>query len=203
MDRGSGVVGGRRRFLAGLVALSALATLLALHGESVLAKRMVGTNSADRIVGTAKADRIQAGGGNDRANGRRGGDRVNGSKGKDRIKGAQGKDRLSAGKGADHLNAVDGKKDRAVNGGRGNDVCKIDQADLPLLKNCEEAKVKNGGEGGDLRVKSASGLACGSSLPTCPFQIVGDRADSPVGTVSGGGGVSLAAGAAVTITGDD
>jgi hypothetical protein len=37
---------------------------------------------------------------------------------------------------------------------------------LPLLKNCEQAKVKNGGEGGDLRVKSASGLACGSSLPT-------------------------------------
>jgi hypothetical protein len=119
----------------------------------------------DRIVGTKKADRINARGGSDRVKGRaggdrikgakgkdrlaggRGGDRLKGSRGKDRIKGAKGKDRLSAGKGADRLKAVDDRKDRAVNGGPGNDVCTIDQADLPLLKNCEQAKVKDGGPG--------------------------------------------------------
>jgi Ca2+-binding RTX toxin-like protein len=200
----SGVAGGRTRFLAGLVAISALAALFALAGEPVLAKRMVGTSGADRIVGTKKADRINARGGNDRVNGRQGGDRVKASRGKDRIKGAQGKDRLSAGKGADHLNAVDGKKDRAVNGGSGNDVCKIDQADLPVLKNCETARVKNGGQGGHLRVTSASGLVCDSSLPLCSFEINGDGAGSEiVGTVSGGGGVTLAPGAGVSISGDD
>ncbi len=114
----------------------------------------------------------------------------------------RGKDWLSGGKGADHLNAVDGKKDRAVDGGPGKDVCKVDQADLPLLKSCEKTKVKNGGQGAGLRVASAGGLTCGSSLPLCPFQIAGDSADSPVGLVSGGGGVSLAAGAAVLTAGD-
>jgi Ca2+-binding RTX toxin-like protein len=203
MGRIPEVIGDRRRFLSGLVAISAVATLVALYGEPVLAKRMVGTNGNDRIIGTAKPDRINARGGNDRVNGRGGGDRLNGSKGKDRIKGAKGKDRLAGGKSTDHLNAVDGKKDRAVNGGQGRDVCRIDQADLPLLKNCAQAKVKNGGGGDGLGVNSASGLTCGSSLPTCPFQIQGDRAEAPVGSVSGGGGVSLAAGAAVTITGDD
>jgi Ca2+-binding RTX toxin-like protein len=167
---------------------------------------MVGTGGADRIVGTAKPDRIKARRGNDRVNGRRGGDRVKGSRGKDRIKGGRGRDRLSAGKGADHLNAVDGKRDRAVNGGPGKDVCTIDQADLPLLKNCETARVKNGGQGGGpaegLRVTSASGLTCSSQLPLCPFQIAGDRAESPVGSVSGGGGVSVAAGGAVVTAGD-
>jgi len=199
----SAVVGGKTRFRSGLVAFSVVVALVALPGELALAKRMIGTNGADKIVGTAKPDRIKARAGNDRANGRRGGDRIKGAKGQDRIKGAQGKDRLSAGKGADHLNAVDGKKDRAVNGGRGNDVCKIDQADLPLLKNCEKARVKNGGQGGHLRVRSASGLVCGSSLPLCHFRIEGDGADSAVGTVSGGGGVTLAPGAGVSISGSD
>jgi hypothetical protein len=194
----------------GLVAISALAALFALAGEPVLAKRMVGTNGADRIVGTKQADRINARGGNDRIKGRAGGDRLKGSRGKDRIKGARGKDRLSGGKGADRLNAVDDRKDRAVNGGPGNDVCTIDQADLPRLKDCEKAKVKNGGPGGgpgagDLRVTSASGLTCDSSLPLCSFEINGDGAGSEtVGTVSGGGGVTLPpAGAGVSISGDD
>ena len=114
---------------------------------------------------------------------------------------------MGGNKGADRLNAVDGKRDRAVHGGPGKDVCTIDQADLPVLRSCERAKVRHvghggGGGGGRLRVRSASGLVCGSVLPICPFQIVGDRANSLVGLVSGGGGVSLAAGAAVAITGD-
>ena len=217
----SGVVCGRTKLLAGLVAISALAALVALPAGPALAKRIVGTNGADRIVGTKKADQINARGGSDRVKGRaggdrltgskgrdrllggKGGDRLNGSRGKDRIKGAKGKDRLAGGKGADRLNAVDGRRDRVVNGGPGKDVCTIDQVDLPVLKNCEKAKVKNGGQGSGLRVTSASGLTCGSALPLCPFQLEGDRAESLVGSVSGGGGgVSLAAGAAVSTAGD-
>jgi hemolysin type calcium-binding protein len=221
----SEVVSGRRKFVPWLVAISALVALVALPAETALAKRIAGTNGADRIVGTKKADRINARAGSDRVSGRAGNDRIKGSKGKDRlvggkggdkldgsagkdrIKGAKGKDRISGNKGADRLNAVDRKKDRAVHGGPGKDVCVIDQADLPVLRNCERAKVKHGGGGGGgggggLRVKSASGLTCGTVLPICPFQIVGDRANSLIGLVSGGGGVNLAAGAAVAITGD-
>jgi Ca2+-binding RTX toxin-like protein len=223
----SGVVGGRTKFLGGLVAISALAALVAIPAGPALAKRIAGTSGADTIVGTKKPDRINARGGNDRVKGRAGGDRLKGSRGKDRLvggkggdrlrgstgedrlKGAKGKDRISAGKGADRLNAVDDKKDRSVNGGPGNDVCTIDQADLPLLNNCEKAKVKNGGPGGgpgddDLRVTSASGLKCGSSPPLCPFQIEGAGAESgtAVETVTGGGGVTTVVGAQVVITGD-
>jgi Ca2+-binding RTX toxin-like protein len=131
-----------------LVIGSVLATLVALPNETAFAKRMLGTRGNDRIVGTNKPDRIIARRGNDRVNGRKGGDRIRGSRGKDHIKGAQGRDRLLAGKGADHLNAVDGKADRAVNGGPGKDVCAIDQADLAVLKGCERTKVAGGGGGG-------------------------------------------------------
>jgi Ca2+-binding RTX toxin-like protein len=223
-----GVVSGRKRFVPWLVAISALVALLALPTGTALAKRIAGTNGADRIVGTKKADRINARGGSDRVNGRDGGDlikgskgsdrlvggkgadRLKGSKGKDRINGAKGKDRISAGKGSDRLIAVDGRRDRVVNGGGGKDVCTIDQVDLPGLRNCERAKVKSRGPGGgggggsdhELRVKDASGLTCGSALPLCAFQIAGDRADALVGLVSGHDGVTLAAGAGVSIVGD-
>ena len=210
MDRvRSGIVGGRAEFLGGVVAISALAVLVAIPAGPALAKRIVGTSGSDRIVGTKKADRINGRGGNDRLKGRAGGDRLRGARGKDRIKGGRGKDRLSAGRRADRLNAVDDRKDRAVNGGPGNDVCAIDQADLPRLKDCEKAKVKNGGPGGgpgddQLRVTSASGLTCDSSLPTCPFEIKGHGAESAFGTVTGGGGVTLEpVGLGVSISGDD
>jgi hemolysin type calcium-binding protein len=222
----SGVVGGRARPLSGIAAVSALAALVALPAGTALAKRMVGTNGADKIVGTNKPDRINGRGGKDQVKGRkgadllkgsRGGDRLAGGKGADRLKGSRGrdrisggpaKDRLAGGKGGDRLNAVDGKKDAAVNAGPGKDVCVIDRADLALLKNCEKAKVKNGtpggggGRGGGLRVTSASGLTCGSAAPLCNFQLAGDGAGAPIGTVSGGGGVSLAVGAGVSIEED-
>jgi Ca2+-binding RTX toxin-like protein len=243
----SGVLGGRTRFLSGVLAISALAVLVAIPAGPALAKRIAGTSGADRIVGTKKADRINARGGNDRVKGRagadrikgakgkdrlkggkgadrlngsrgkdrlvggKGADRLKGSKGKDRLKGAKGKDRIAAGKGADRLNAVDVKKDRVVNGGAGEDVCTIDQADLPVLKNCETAKVKNGPGPGpgpgpgddDLRVTSATGLTCGQSLPLCPFLIEGDGAEALTGSVSGHGGVTTTAGASVAIVGED
>ena len=90
-----------------------------------------------------KPDRIKARGGNDRVKGRAGGDRLKGSKGKDRLKGGpwQGS-ALGWQRAADRLNAFDDRKDRRVNGGPGNDVCTIDQADLPRLKKCEKAKVR-------------------------------------------------------------
>jgi Ca2+-binding RTX toxin-like protein len=222
----SAVVGRRATVLSGIAAVSALAAFVALPAGTAVAKRMVGTNGADRIVGTAKSDRINGRGGKDQVKGRKGGDRLkgsrggdrlaggkggdrlNGSRGRDRIRGGQGKDRLAGGKGGDRLNALDGKKDGAVNGGAGKDVCVIDQADLPLLKNCEKAKVRNGSPGGGggpaggLRVTSASGLTCGSALPTCNFQLAGDGADSLTGLVSGGGGVSLAVGGGVSIDAD-
>ncbi len=232
---GSATTGGRTRFITGLAVISALAALLALSAGPALAKRIVGTNGADTIVGTKKADRINARGGNDRVNARGGNDRVKGGKGKDRLKGGKGKDRLKGGKGKDRLkgdkgkdrlkgdkgkdglrggkgddrlSAVDDRRDGAVNGGPGKDLCTIDQADLPVLAGCEQVEVKKGGGPGggprpnQLRVKDASGLSCGSPLPLCPFQIAGDRATALVGTVSGGGGVTVAAGAGVVIVGD-
>lgn len=215
MNRGrDGAVDSGSRLLWGLMAIAALAAIVVLAGEQALAKRMVGTGGADRIVGTAKGDRINARGGNDRVNGRGGADRLKGAKGKDRLEGAKGRDRLRGGKGADRVKAVDGRKDRAVNGGAGKDLCVIDQADLSLLRNCEKTKVRNRrgggpspgpgpGPGPGLRVKDASGLTCGSSLPTCPFEINGDGAEALTGTVSGAGGVNNVAGAGVSTSGDD
>ncbi len=52
-------------------------------------------------------------------------------------------------------------------------------------------------------MRNASGLTCGSSLPTCQFEINGDGAEATIGTVSGGGGVGPLVGASVAITGDD
>jgi hypothetical protein len=108
-----------------------LATLLLGAAESAHAKRVVGTNGPDRLVGTAKADQIRS------------------LAGDDRIKGRGGKDRLSAGPGTDRINAVDGKRDRAVSGGPGDDVCRIDAADLSRMKGCESAKVAGGAGAGE------------------------------------------------------
>ena len=37
----------------------------------------------------------------------------------------------------DRLNAIDGRRDRAVRGGPGNDVCRIDRADVSSARGCE------------------------------------------------------------------
>ena len=93
-----------------------VATLTVALVESAQAKRIVGTKGPDRIVGTAKADQVKS------------------RRGKDRVNGRGGKDRLSGGPGADRLNALDGRRDRAVKGGPGNDFCRIDRADLAKMK---------------------------------------------------------------------
>jgi Ca2+-binding RTX toxin-like protein len=118
------------RHALAVVAVGVLAALLLATAEPAHAKRIIGTKGPDKLVGTAKADVIKALGGKDRVNGR------------------GGRDRLSGGAGADRLNAVDGGRDRAVMGGPGADVCRIDAADLHRMKSCETAKVAGGGAPG-------------------------------------------------------
>jgi hypothetical protein len=115
------------RLTAFLAALGLLTMLVLAPAESAHAKRIIGTSGPDKLVGTGKADKLKA----------RGGD--------DRVKGRGGSDRIAGGPGGDRLNAVDGKRDRAVKGGPGRDICKVDAADVPKMKSCEEAKVKGGG----------------------------------------------------------
>jgi hypothetical protein len=121
--------------------VAALASLLLASAGPAQAKRMSGTTGADRIVGTAKADVIRSGRGNDRIRGRAGSDRLFGGAGRDRLAGGTGRDRLSGGRGADRVNAVDGRADRVVRGGRGQDVCRIDPADALNTRGCETVKV--------------------------------------------------------------
>jgi Ca2+-binding RTX toxin-like protein len=217
-------------------ALRALAFALLAIGliaAPAAAKVFGGSSKANRVVGTKKADTIRLGAGNDRARGRggkdkifggKGRDRLHGNAGNDRIKGGAGKDRLAGGKkkdrlagggGNDVLNAADGRRDAAVNGGKGSDTCRIDAADLPVVKSCAKLKVvpgrgSGGGPGGgggsgsgSLGLTSAEGLECASSTPTCMFQLEGNGAESPVGTVTGGGGVAPALGGSVNVSGDE
>jgi hypothetical protein len=118
------------RHLLTFVAVGVLATLVVAPTESAEAKRIVGTKGPDRISGTAKADGIKS------------------LRGRDRVKGRGGRDALSGGRGADRLNAVDGRRDRAVRGGPGRDVCRIDPADVARAKSCETIRIgRPGGPG--------------------------------------------------------
>lgn len=51
------------------------------------------------------------------------------------------------------------------------------------------------GTTGTLSISSGEGLSCASALLTCTFTITGTGADSPLGLVTGGGGVTPGAGA--------
>jgi RTX calcium-binding nonapeptide repeat (4 copies) len=175
----------------------------------------------DRARGKAGADRISGGAGNDRLRGDAGNDRVVGGKGRDRLHGGKGRDRLSGGAGNDVLNAADKRKDAVVSGGGGKNTCKIDAVDLSVVKGCGKlVTVPSGGSGpgsggpgaggglggpggpgggggsgtGALAIQSADGLQCASDLPTCTFTLSGTGADSLIGTVSGGGGVTTLGG---------
>ena len=184
------------------LAIAAAALLVAMliaigpASETADAKKIKGTGSADTLTGTKKKDKIKGKGGNDTLTGR------------------QGKDVLSGGSGDDLLDAVDNARDKKVKGGSGNNTCRIDQADLPVAKGCSTIEIPGGsGGGGDgggtggeaagggLTVTSATGLSCGSSLPTCVFEIDGTGADSELGTVTGTQGVT-GVGGAVAIQGD-
>jgi RTX calcium-binding nonapeptide repeat (4 copies) len=199
--------------------LAAIALCLALAASPAEAKKFVGTKKADRLSGTAKSDVLLGKKGNDRLRGRKGDDKLRGSAGKDKLAGGKGKDSLAGGGGRDVLKARDGAADARVHGGKGRDLCVIDQADAPVVKGCERVTTdpgarpgsgsgggggSGGGAGSDgLVVTSSSGMTCDSSLPTCAFQIEGTGAESAVGLVTSGGGVTLAAGAGVSVEGPD
>jgi Ca2+-binding RTX toxin-like protein len=208
----------------GLAAIAAMAVLLA---TSMIAEARVfsGSGKANRVKGTKKADTIRLRGGNDRANGQAGADRIFGGAGRDRVlggaggdrllggagadrlHGGKGADRLSGGGGNDTLNSVDKRKDALVSGGAGKNSCRIDSADLPVVRGCAKiVTVPSGGSGpggggpgggapgggsaGGLTLGSAEGLQCASEVPTCSFTMSGAGADDVAGTVTGGGGVT-------------
>ena len=91
---------------------------------------------------------------------REGGQRSRPVGGADRVKGKAGRDRLSRlARGADRVNAVDGKRDRAVKGGPGRDVCRVDEADLPRMNGCER------GEGQGRRPRPELRQSAGAQAP--------------------------------------
>jgi RTX calcium-binding nonapeptide repeat (4 copies) len=121
----------RRKRRVAFVVVAVLAPLMLTAAGPAQAKRFLGTKGADRLVGTPRADVIKAGRGNDR------------------ITGRGGRDRLLGGRGADRLNAVDGRRDRAVRGGPGRDVCRIDATDRVQTRGCETVRIGKGrGPGG-------------------------------------------------------
>jgi hemolysin type calcium-binding protein len=184
-------------------------TLIVVSAGPADAKTFTGSPGADKVKGTTGADMLRGMGGNDKLNGLGGNDSLNGGNGRDHLVGAGGADRLFGGPGNDVLNAVDGRADKAINGGPGRNTCIIDMAvELSLVKGCSTIQgtgTGNGsgpGPGAGLRVFNATGLACDTALPVCVFTISGDGADALLGTVTGGGGV-VAAGGSVTVTGPD
>jgi Ca2+-binding RTX toxin-like protein len=173
----------------------------------------------DSANGRGGADRIFGGAGRDRLLGGAGGDRLLGGAGVDRLHGGKGRDRLSGGGGNDTLNSVDKRKDALVSGGAGKNNCRIDAVDLSVVRGCSKiVTVPSGGSGpgatppvgsppgggsaGALTLRSATGLQCGSEQPTCNYTLSGSGADSLLGTVSCGGGVTTLGGS-LTTSGED
>ena len=182
------------------------------------ANRVKGTKKADTIRlrsgndsanGRGGGDRIFGGAGRDAARGRGRRQAARWRRG-DRLHGGKGRDRLSGGGGNDTLNSVDKRKDALVSGGAGKNTCRIDSVDLSVVRGCADrhgpraaARVRYDPAGQDSAGRqqrrrsnagSATGLQCGSQLPTCNYQLSGSEADSVLGTVSGGGGVTTLGG---------
>jgi hypothetical protein len=197
------------------------AVTLVVGAASAQAFKLVGTKAGNLLVGSKGPDRLVGKGGGDLIKGRGGNDVLSGGKARDLVNGGPGADRLIAGPGNDGIKAADGKADRLIDGGRGNNVCVIDiPADLSATRNCGTIRIPSasgggaggGGSGGGagggggggggtldptmLEVNSASGLTC---LPIlgCAFTITGEGADALVGTVTAGGAITLLAGTAM------
>ena len=194
------------------------------------ANNVVGTKKADTMRLGGGNDRARGRGGNDRINGAAGKDRlagdagnarVNGGAGNDTVSGGKGRDSLVGGPGNDVINAADGRRDARINAGKGRNRCKLDRADVPIARGCGSITVQGGpgggapgggggggGQGGagggspGLTLESADGLQCDQQLPLCEFTLEGSGADSLVGTVTGGGGVT-GVGAGVVVTPED
>jgi RTX calcium-binding nonapeptide repeat (4 copies) len=196
-----------------LGAAAVLVLWLLLAADLSFAKNLRGTSRGEKIVGTGGADKINGMLGNDKLNGRGGKDSVNGGKGRDTVTGGKGRDRMVGGAGNDVIKAADGLRDSVIDGGPGKNRCVIDSSlELSLARHCSTivAGSQGGGSGSGggpgagegLRVLEAQDLVCPSQLPVCVFTISGDGADSPLGTVTGGGGVT-AVGGSVVVTGTD
>ncbi len=191
----------RAHLWIGAVALI-LCSMLALS-TVVNAKLIKGTDKSDQIVGTKKKDKIKGRDGGDTIKGRGGKDVMRGGSGNDMLDGEGGKDRFNGGGDNDTLKAVDGKRDRRINGGPGDDTCEIDQIDLNRIRACETLEARGEEPAGSLKLLTASGLVCASALPTCTFELTGNGAEDIAGTVTGGGGVNPGAGASVSVSGED
>lgn len=192
---------------------------------SAKADKLKGTNKSDTLVGKAGADKLVGKGQADKLKGGGGKDKLKAGSGKDKLIGGGGKDVLAGGKGKDTLKARDGVVDRRINGGPGKDRCVVDEAELDRVIGCEKVvgvpesiPGDPGGGGGEtptptdpgvptdpspedpapLTITSFTGAECASPLPSCPFTITGEGASAATGTVDGGDGVTLAAGAAIS-----
>ena len=175
---------------------------------------LIGTKGGNLLRGGKGPDRLVGKAGGDLIKGFAGNDRLSGGKGRDLLNGGPGADRMFAGPGRDGIKAADGRRDRRVDGGPGNNVCVIDiPADLPVTRNCgkiQAGQVPGGGGGGGggggvsdpnlLQVNSADGLMC---LPVlgCLFTVTGEGADGLVGSVTGGGAVTVLPGSTAVNTG--
>ena len=211
---------GRRRTEVVVAAAVRAHSLAAVAGPAA-AKTLSGTKKGETLTGTKRGDTIKGRGGKDKLKGKGGNDRLVGGKGRDKVIGGSGVDRHLGGKGNDLLRAADGRLDRAINGGSGNNVCVVDiPLDLSVVKRCGTIQAggpgspggPGGGGGGGggggpgagtgLRVLTAQGLVC-LPLAGCLFLISGDGADALLGSVAGGGSVTSVLNVAVNvITGD-
>ncbi len=202
-----------------IVAASVMCIALAAVTGPALAKKFSGSKRGETIAGTKGGDKIKGKGGNDKLKGKGGSDALNGGKGRDKVTGGAGADRHLGGPGNDTLRAADGRRDKAINGGPGQNTCVIDTAlELSIVKGCSKvvAGAPGGGGGGGtdpgagpgpgpgegIRVIAVDGVVCDSTLPVCVFTISGDGAEGLIGTVTGGGGVT-GLGASVVVTGSD
>jgi len=191
---------------AAIAVICGLALLAAVPAAHAL--KLIGTRAGNLIIGGKGPDRLVGKGGGDLIKGRGGRDLLNGGKGRDLLNGGPGRDRLVAGPGKDGIKAADGRADRLIDGGAGENVCVIDiPADLPVTRNCGTIRLPSapggGGEGGtgtldptELQVTSAQGLACLPPLG-CLFTITGKGTDALAGTVSYGGAITSVGNVAV------
>ena len=157
--------------LAGLLGAGAAQAAAPLMGTSIR-DSIAGTPRADVIVllggddrgyGGRGHDRIRGGAGDDRLIGGRGRDLLRGAGGRDVLRGGAGRDVLRGGRGPDLLDARDRRRDSAVRGGHGIDVCLLDPSDDRRARGCERVAVA-----GDPRGATAYGIWAPGPRDTCP-----------------------------------
>lgn len=96
---------------------------------------LYGLGAGDWLDGGAGDDLVRGGDSDDLVDGGTGNDLVRGDDGNDYVSGFTGNDALYGGVGSDFIYAADGEFDR-VSGGRGYDVCVVDEGDD--VSGCEE-----------------------------------------------------------------